>query len=330
MLKTIFQSKEIRGAEKEAIAVKSPLNLPNKHRRPKVVSFHRQIVEGSKANDSMSWSLQLKRSSASTNVSVLNLTESESFEFERSENTQSSSSDSEGREEHAKSQNTMKNSGLKFAKDSVINLKGKNSKLSQKVHRIKTESAALSDSLEQRQQEVEELDKMCNKLEEKLNRITKKMEDICKKRDSLNNLKYEFLKDMSAFQSFPHSGECRSDTTLLWDLNRNMASLSGGLKELQHSMETSRHEAESNGEVEKQEMTILMSAMEEIRDGVAQICVNFDAASTLLKSMQRTVLHMDTRIESFISPESSTQKQQEHLMHNIQELGASRQSSPSL
>ncbi|XP_075696288.1 testis-specific serine kinase substrate isoform X2 [Rhinoderma darwinii] len=315
MLKTIFQSQEMIVGEKETIEVKTPFKFPKRPRRPKAVSFHG--VEAPKAEDSLSWSLQLKRSSASTNVSVLNLTESDSFEFKTSETNSSSSSESEDGEASAESQNKMKNSGLIYVKDSVIDLKEKSSKLNHHVYSLKTDSTALCENLEQRQQEVEEVDKICKQLEEKLSCISEKFGDISEKRESLNNLKYEILKDMFSLQGLLHAVESRSETALLRDLNQNIVSLCQGIKELQHSLETTGHRTEPGQAEEKQEMTILMTAIEEIRTSVAKISVNFETASVLLKNVQRGVFHMNTRIESFISQGRCAQEQQELVIDNI-------------
>ncbi|XP_075696293.1 testis-specific serine kinase substrate isoform X4 [Rhinoderma darwinii] len=254
MLKTIFQSQEMIVGEKETIEVKTPFKFPKRPRRPKAVSFHG--VEAPKAEDSLSWSLQLKRSSASTNVSVLNLTESDSFEFKTSETNSSSSSESEDGEASAESQ-------------------------------------------------------------EKLSCISEKFGDISEKRESLNNLKYEILKDMFSLQGLLHAVESRSETALLRDLNQNIVSLCQGIKELQHSLETTGHRTEPGQAEEKQEMTILMTAIEEIRTSVAKISVNFETASVLLKNVQRGVFHMNTRIESFISQGRCAQEQQELVIDNI-------------
>ncbi|XP_075696292.1 testis-specific serine kinase substrate isoform X3 [Rhinoderma darwinii] len=287
MLKTIFQSQEMIVGEKETIEVKTPFKFPKRPRRPKAVSFHG--VEAPKAEDSLSWSLQLKRSSASTNVSVLNLTESDSFEFKTSETNSSSSSESEDGEASAESQNKMKNSGLIYVKDSVIDLKEKSSKLNHHVYSLK----------------------------EKLSCISEKFGDISEKRESLNNLKYEILKDMFSLQGLLHAVESRSETALLRDLNQNIVSLCQGIKELQHSLETTGHRTEPGQAEEKQEMTILMTAIEEIRTSVAKISVNFETASVLLKNVQRGVFHMNTRIESFISQGRCAQEQQELVIDNI-------------
>ncbi|XP_044134093.1 testis-specific serine kinase substrate isoform X2 [Bufo gargarizans] len=286
MLKTIYQSQEIGVGEMETIKVKAPFGFLNKHRRAKAVSFHG--VKVPKADDSLSWCLQLKRSSASTNVSILNLTESDSYEFKTSENNASSSSESEDWEENAESQ---------------------------------TESAGLCENLEQRQQEVEELDTICNKMEEKLSRISKKLEAICEKRESLNNLKYEILKDISSFQGLQQSVESVNETAQLRDLNQNMASLCSVVKGLQHILETTGHRAQPSRAEEKHDMTILMTVIGEIRNSVAQICVNFEKASILLKNVHRTVFHMNTRIESVLSQGSFAQEQQG--LDNIQELSSS-------
>ncbi|KAM3921519.1 testis-specific serine kinase substrate [Leptodactylus fuscus] len=289
-LKTVFQSQEMLVGEKETMEVKAPFGFPNKHRRTKAVSPYG--AARTKASNNLSWSLQLKKSSASTNVSILNLTESESFDCETAGNNQSSSSDSDGSEKPAEFQ---------------------------------TDSAALYENLEQSQQEVEDLD-ICNRLEEKLSCLTKKLWNICDKRERLNNLKYEVLKEMSSFQGLLQSVEFRSETSLLRDLSQNMVSLCGEVKKLQHSLETTRYKEEQSKATEKQEMTILMNAIEEIRNSVTQICENFEAASSLLKNIQRTVFHINARIEFFISQGSCAQDQQDLLVGNIQELSASLQS----
>ncbi|XP_066461899.1 testis-specific serine kinase substrate [Eleutherodactylus coqui] len=192
------------------------------------------------------------------------------------------------------------------AKDSLLSLKAKSCKVNHHVYSLNTESTELLENLEQRQHKVEELEKTCKKLEVNLGYITEKLGAINEKRESLNNLRYEILKDMSTFQGFLQSAESRSETTLLRDLNQNLLSLCSSIKELQHSLESAGCRA-----VEKEEMTALMHAIEEIRNSVAQICATFQTTSIVLNDVQRTVSHMSTRIESFICQGSSALEQLE-------------------
>ncbi|XP_077115791.1 testis-specific serine kinase substrate isoform X3 [Ranitomeya variabilis] len=263
----------------------------------------------------MAWSLQLKKSSASTNVSILNLADK-----------QSSSSESES-EESPKSEDMMTHR-LMLVKDSVIHLKDKRDKLDD-VYSVKTENVALCKNMEQEQQEVEDLDNICNQLEDKLSCITKKLRVIDGKRDDLNNMKYEVLKDMSSLQGLLQTAESKNKTALLRDMDQNMISLCRSLKDQQCSLETAEPKAEPSREVEKQDMTKLMAAIEEIRRSTAQMCVNFETMSSLLMSMQKTVIHINTRIESFLSQGSCAKEQQEGLTDDIQEQRAIVQPSPN-
>ncbi|XP_073427083.1 testis-specific serine kinase substrate [Dendrobates tinctorius] len=182
--------------------------------------------------------------------------------------------------------------------------------------------------MEQEQQEVEDLDTICNQLEDKLSCITKKLRDVDGKRNNLNNMKYEILKDMSSLQGLLQTVESKNKTALLRDMDQNMISLCRSLKDQQRSLETTEQTAEPSREVEKQDMTKLIAAIEEIRRSTAQICVNFEAMSSLLTSVQKTVFHIDTRIESFLSQRSCAKEQQEDLSDNIQEQRAIMQPSP--
>ncbi|XP_056400389.1 testis-specific serine kinase substrate [Hyla sarda] len=324
MIKTVFQSQEIKEEEKDAI-VQAPFDLLNKDSGSKDVSFYR--VKAPLAADSMSWCLKLKRSSASTNVSVMNLAQTESLDIKTSGNSESSSSESE--EESAETQfppENMMNSGLMFANDSVTNLKKKSSKLNHHVHSLKSESLEMFENLEQRQEELDDLDEICDQLEKKFSSIAQKLENIYEKRERLNNLKYNIQRDMSSLQRLLQTVESRNETARLRDLNQNMVSLCIAIKELKRKLETSGHRAESGRAGEKQ-MTILITATEEIRNSTAQISANLETTSVLLNNMHRTVFHMNSRIESVISQGSCAQEQKEPQTENIQELRASGPSS---
>ncbi|XP_077115790.1 testis-specific serine kinase substrate isoform X2 [Ranitomeya variabilis] len=216
---------------------------------------------------------------------------------------------------------------------SILNLADKQSSSSESESeespKSETENVALCKNMEQEQQEVEDLDNICNQLEDKLSCITKKLRVIDGKRDDLNNMKYEVLKDMSSLQGLLQTAESKNKTALLRDMDQNMISLCRSLKDQQCSLETAEPKAEPSREVEKQDMTKLMAAIEEIRRSTAQMCVNFETMSSLLMSMQKTVIHINTRIESFLSQGSCAKEQQEGLTDDIQEQRAIVQPSPN-
>ncbi|KAM4016771.1 testis-specific serine kinase substrate isoform 1-T1 [Anomaloglossus baeobatrachus] len=59
--------------------------------------------------------------------------------------------------------------------------------------------------------------------------------------------------------------------------------------------------SEPSIKVEKQDMTTLLAAIEEIRKSTAEICENFKTMTILVTSMEKTIVNMNKQIESLVS-----------------------------
>ncbi|XP_043454442.1 testis-specific serine kinase substrate isoform X4 [Prionailurus bengalensis] len=187
VVKTIWQSKEIHEAGDPPAGVESHSELvpeapegvstPAKGitKKKKAVSFHG--VEPRMSHKPMHWCLNLKRSSACTNVSLLNLAATEPTDSSGTDSTTEDSgplalpvppasptlpwaSDDPDISEIL----SGVNSGLVRAKDSITSLKEKTTRVNQHVQTLQSECSVLSENLERRRQEAEELEGYCCQL----------------------------------------------------------------------------------------------------------------------------------------------------------------------
>ncbi|CAO2632763.1 Testis-specific serine kinase substrate [Lemmus lemmus] len=206
VVKTIWQSKEIHEAGDPPAGVESCAQLvpeapggatsPTKGitKKKKAVSFHGVTC---RVEPRMShWCLNLKRSSACTNVSLLNLTAMEPD----SSGTDSTTEDSGLLPAPPASPTTPwapedpdftelvsgVNSGLVRAKDSITSLKEKTTRVNQHIQTLQSECSVLSENLERRRQEAEELEGYCSQLkgprpdvltQENCRKVTRSVED---------------------------------------------------------------------------------------------------------------------------------------------------------
>uniref|UniRef100_A0A8C0LGS1 Testis specific serine kinase substrate n=1 Tax=Canis lupus dingo TaxID=286419 RepID=A0A8C0LGS1_CANLU len=187
VVKTIWQSKEIHEAGDPPAGVESRAQLvpeapggvttPAKGitKKKKAVSFHG--VEPRMSHEPMHWCLNLKRSSACTNVSLLNLAAVEPTD---SSGTDSITEDSGSLALPVPPASPTPpwasddpditeilsgvNSGLVRAKDSITSLKEKTTRVNQHVQTLQSECSVLSENLERRRQEAEELEGYCSQL----------------------------------------------------------------------------------------------------------------------------------------------------------------------
>ncbi|XP_073742693.1 testis-specific serine kinase substrate isoform X2 [Callorhinus ursinus] len=195
VVKTIWQSKEIHEAGDPPAGVESRSQLvpeapggvttPAKGitKKKKAVSFHG--VEPRMSHGPMHWCLNLKRSSACTNVSLLNLAATEPVDSSGTDSTTEDSgllalpvppasptppwaSDDPDITEIL----SGVNSGLVRAKDSITSLKEKTTRVNQHVQTLQSECSVLSENLERRRQEAEELEGYCSQL-----KVTRSVED---------------------------------------------------------------------------------------------------------------------------------------------------------
>ncbi|XP_014650795.1 PREDICTED: testis-specific serine kinase substrate isoform X7 [Ceratotherium simum simum] len=209
VVKTIWQSKEIHEAGDPPAGVESHSQLvpeapggvtsPAKgiSKKKKAVSFHG--VEPRMSHEPMHWCLNLKRSSACTNVSLLNLATTEPTD---SSGTDSTTEDSgllalpvppasptpPWAPDDLDITEILSgvNSGLVRAKDSITSLKEKTTRVNQHVQTLQSECSVLSENLERRRQEAEELEGYCSQLkgpcpgvlmQENCRKVTRSVED---------------------------------------------------------------------------------------------------------------------------------------------------------
>ncbi|XP_069919153.1 testis-specific serine kinase substrate isoform X4 [Oryctolagus cuniculus] len=222
VVKTIWQSKEIHEAGDPPAGVDSRCQLvpeapggvtiPAKgiSKKKKAVSFHG--VEPRMSHEPMHWCLNLKRSSACTNVSLLNLAAVEPTD---SSGTDSTTEDSgplvlpgppasptlpwAPDDPDITEILSGVNSGLVRAKDSITSLKERTTRVNQHVQTLQSECSVLSENLERRRQEAEELEGYCSQLkgrrpgvltQENCRKVTRSVEDA--------EMKTNLLKQNSA------------------------------------------------------------------------------------------------------------------------------------
>nr|AAC03366.2 testis specific serine kinase substrate [Mus musculus] len=208
VVKTIWQSKEIHEAGDPPAGVESRAQLvpeapggvtsPAKGitKKKKAVSFHG--VEPRMSHEPMHWCLNLKRSSACTNVSLLNLAAVEPDSSGTDSTTEDSgplalpgtpaSPTTPWAPEDPDITELLSgvNSGLVRAKDSITSLKEKTTRVNQHVQTLQSECSVLSENLERRRQEAEELEGYCSQLkgprpdvltQENCRKVTRSVED---------------------------------------------------------------------------------------------------------------------------------------------------------
>ncbi|XP_017444415.1 testis-specific serine kinase substrate isoform X3 [Rattus norvegicus] len=198
VVKTIWQSKEIHEAGDPPAGVESRAQLvpeapggvtsPAKGitKKKKAVSFHG--VEPRMSHEPMHWCLNLKRSSACTNVSLLNLAAMEPDSSGTDSTTEDSgplalpgppaSPTTPWAPEDPDITELLSgvNSGLVRAKDSITSLKEKTTRVNQHVQTLQSECSVLSENLERRRQEAEELEGYCSQLKN-CRKVTRSVED---------------------------------------------------------------------------------------------------------------------------------------------------------
>ncbi|XP_032695176.1 testis-specific serine kinase substrate isoform X10 [Lontra canadensis] len=179
-------------------------------------------VEPRMSHEPMHWCLNLKRSSACTNVSLLNLAAMEPTD---SSGTDSTTDDSgplalpvppaSPTQPWASDDPDITeilsgvNSGLVRAKDSITSLKEKTTRVNQHVQTLQSECSVLSENLERRRQEAEELEGYCSQLkgsrpgvltQENCRKVTRSVEDaeiktnVLKQNSALLEEKLRFLQ----------------------------------------------------------------------------------------------------------------------------------------
>ncbi|KAM4016772.1 testis-specific serine kinase substrate isoform 2-T2 [Anomaloglossus baeobatrachus] len=83
--------------------------------------------------------------------------------------------------------------------------------------------------------------------------------------------------------------------------NFDQQSSSSESEEESPKSQTETGTSEPSIKVEKQDMTTLLAAIEEIRKSTAEICENFKTMTILVTSMEKTIVNMNKQIESLVS-----------------------------
>ncbi|MEE6482678.1 hypothetical protein FKM82_013315 [Ascaphus truei] len=252
-------------------------------------------------------------------------------------------------------------SGLTKAKDSITDLKKKSSKINQHVQTLKNECSALCENLELRHEEAEQLENYCNLLEESCRKVNTSVEEAEIKTNAMKQnyitleeklhylyreVQEHFGKREKQLQDLEqrvtasiakHSAEAslgqaglqgagaRTETTQQSDLNKDIATLLISIRGLQLTMEMDAQKLRSGKEVAvlgTQQMKEILAALAEIRDSIVQLHAKYEQEIMSHKNEHMTVFHTSTRFDSFLSQWERTQKEQRHMMENIQELQA--------
>ncbi|XP_076789611.1 testis-specific serine kinase substrate isoform X11 [Arvicanthis niloticus] len=170
-------------------------------KRPKEAELREKKTNGVEprmSHEPMHWCLNLKRSSACTNVSLLNLAAMEPDSSGTDSTTEDSgplalpgppaSPTTPWAPEDPDITELLSgvNSGLVRAKDSITSLKEKTTRVNQHVQTLQSECSVLSENLERRRQEAEELEGYCSQLkgprpdvltQENCRKVTRSVED---------------------------------------------------------------------------------------------------------------------------------------------------------
>ncbi|XP_075461803.1 testis-specific serine kinase substrate-like isoform X2 [Ascaphus truei] len=251
-------------------------------------------------------------------------------------------------------------SGLTKAKDSITDLKKKSSKINQHVQTLKNECSALCENLELRHEEAEQLENYCNlleescrkvksveeaeiktnamkqnysTLEEKLHYLYREVQEHFGKREKqLQDLEQRVTASIAKHTAEASLGQAglqgagaRTETTQQSDLNKDIATLLISIRGLQLTMEMDAQKLRSGKEVAvlgTQQMKEIVAALAEIRDSIVQLHAKYEREILSHKNEHMTVFHTSTRFDSFLSQWERTQKEQRHMMENIQELQA--------
>ncbi|KAJ1073052.1 hypothetical protein K5549_015195 [Capra hircus] len=355
VVKTIWQSKEIHEAGDPPAGVESRSQLvpetpggvtsPVKGiaKKKKAVSFHG--VEPRMSHEPMHWCLNLKRSSACTNVSLLNLAAMEPTDSSGTDSTTEDSSSlalpvppASPTQPWAPDDPDITeilsgvNSGLVRAKDSITSLKEKTTRVNQHVQTLQSECSVLSENLERRRQEAEELEGYCSQLkgpcpgvltQENCRKVTRSVEDA--------EIKTNVLKQNSALleEKLRYLQQQLQDETP----RRQEAEL----QELEQKLEAglSRHglgpatqplgwgmgpRAGEGPVVSEQELQKVSAGLEELRREVSSLTARWHQEEGAVQEALRLLGGLGGRLDGFLGQWERAQREQAQTARGLQEL----------
>ncbi|XP_058563218.1 testis-specific serine kinase substrate isoform X6 [Neofelis nebulosa] len=354
VVKTIWQSKEIHEAGDPPAGVESHSQLvpeapggvstPAKGitKKKKAVSFHG--VEPRMSHKPMHWCLNLKRSSACTNVSLLNLAAMEPTDSSGTDSTTEDSgplalpvppasptlpwaSDDPDISEIL----SGVNSGLVRAKDSITSLKEKTTRVNQHVQTLQSECSVLSENLERRRQEADELEGYCSQL-----KVTQSVEDA--------EIKTNVLKQNSALLEQLQNETPRRQEAELQELQQKLeAGLSrqglgppaqppGSSGPPGSPNEPPRPRSMASGGwgmgpragegpvVSEQELQKVSAGLEELRREVSSLTARWHQEEGAVQEALRLLGGLGGRLDGFLGQWERAQREQAQTARGLQEL----------
>nr|XP_003465549.1 testis-specific serine kinase substrate isoform X3 [Cavia porcellus] len=365
VVKTIWQSKEFHQAGDTPARVERRLQLgpeapggmtgPAKGitKKKKAVSFHG--VEPRIPHEPVHWCLNLRRSSGCTNVSLLNL--AAAVEPSDSSVTDSISEDSSRlalpgplnapvspwavEDPDIKELLSGVNTGLVHAKDSIISLKEKTSRVNQHVQTLQSECSLLSENLERRRQEAEELEGYCSQLkgprpgvltQENCKKVTRSVEDaeiktnVLKQNSALLEEKLRYLQlqlqdetprrqevEMQALELKLEAGLSRSGL-------RGSPEEASRLRGMAPSGCGSGPQAGEAPHLCQQELQKVSAGLEELRREVSSLTARWHQEEGAMQEALRLLGGLGGRIDGFLGQWERAQCDQEQTARNLQEL----------
>ncbi|XP_076987210.1 testis-specific serine kinase substrate isoform X10 [Tamandua tetradactyla] len=377
VVKTIWQSKEIHEAGDPPAGVESRSQLlpeapggvlsPAKGitKKKKAVSFHG--VEPRMSHEPMHWCLNLKRSSACTNVSLLNLAAVEPADSSGTESTAEESGGPPALPGPPASPPppwapddpditeilSGVNSGLVRAKDSITSLKEKTTRVNQHVQTLQSECSVLSENLERRRQEAEELEGYCSQLkgprpgvltQENCRKVTRSVEDaeiktnVLKQNSALLEEKLRYLQQQLQDET-PRRQEAELqelEQKLEAGLSRHglgPASLPQGCSgppgspdeppRLRCLAPGGRGMGPRAGEcptVNEQELQKVSSGLEELRREVSSLAARWHQEEGAVQEALRLLGGLGGRLDGFLGQWERAQREQAQTARGLQEL----------
>ncbi|XP_063109210.1 testis-specific serine kinase substrate isoform X3 [Cavia porcellus] len=303
-------------------------------------------VEPRIPHEPVHWCLNLRRSSGCTNVSLLNL--AAAVEPSDSSVTDSISEDSSRlalpgplnapvspwavEDPDIKELLSGVNTGLVHAKDSIISLKEKTSRVNQHVQTLQSECSLLSENLERRRQEAEELEGYCSQLKENCKKVTRSVEDaeiktnVLKQNSALLEEKLRYLQlqlqdetprrqevEMQALELKLEAGLSRSGL-------RGSPEEASRLRGMAPSGCGSGPQAGEAPHLCQQELQKVSAGLEELRREVSSLTARWHQEEGAMQEALRLLGGLGGRIDGFLGQWERAQCDQEQTARNLQEL----------
>uniref|UniRef100_A0A8C6QMY4 Testis-specific serine kinase substrate n=1 Tax=Nannospalax galili TaxID=1026970 RepID=A0A8C6QMY4_NANGA len=356
VVKTIWQSKEIHEAGDPPAGVESRAQLvpeapggvpsPTKGitKKKKAVSFHG--VEPRMSHEPMHWCLTLKRSSACTNVSLLNLAAMEPDSSGTDSTTEDSgllalpgppsSPTTPWAPEDPDITELLSgvNSGLVRAKDSITSLKEKTTRVNQHVQTlqfssltvyltpppppfmVKSECSVLSENLERRRQEAEELEGYCCHLKEKLRYLQQQLQDETPRRQEaeLQELEQKLEAGLSRHGLGPAAANqgCSGPPGSPEEPPRPRSLAANGWGMAPRTTE--------GPSLSEQELQKVSAGLEELRREVSLLTARWHQEEGAVQEALRLLGGLGGRLDGFLGQWEQAQREQAQSARGLQEL----------